>query len=51
MTNTTGLDMPTLDRQVMYGTSPLAFAAPTVAEGPFVLGMSTTLVSQVKIEL
>ena len=50
-TNTAALGLPTFGRQVMYGTNPLAFAAPAAAEKAFVLDMSTTVVTRGKIEV
>ncbi len=51
MTSTAALGVPTFGRQVMYGTNPLAFAAPAGEEGAFVLDMSTTVVTRGKIEV
>ena len=51
MTNTAALGVPTFARQVMFGTNPLAFAAPAGREKPFVLDMSTTVVTRGKIEV
>lgn len=51
MTNTAALGVPTNGRQVMFGTNPLAFAAPADREGAFVLDMSTTVVTRGKIEV
>ena len=51
MTNTAALGVPTFGRQVMFGTNPLAFCAPALEEGAFVLDMSTTVVSRGKIEV
>ncbi|UCC65039.1 MAG: Ldh family oxidoreductase, partial [Anaerolineae bacterium] len=51
MTNTAALGVPTFGRQVMYGTNPLAFAAPADEERGFVLDMSTTVVTRGKIEV
>jgi len=51
MTNTAALGVPTFGRQVMYGTNPLAFAAPADRERAFVLDMSTTVVTRGKIEV
>jgi LDH2 family malate/lactate/ureidoglycolate dehydrogenase len=50
-TNTAALGLPTFGRQVMFGTNPLAFAAPALAEKAFVLDMSTTVVTQGKLEV
>ncbi len=51
MTNTAALGVPTFGRQVMFGTNPLAFAAPADKEAAFVLDMSTTVVTRGKIEV
>jgi L-2-hydroxycarboxylate dehydrogenase (NAD+) len=51
MTNTAALGVPTFGRQVMFGTNPLAFAAPADRERAFVLDMSTTVVTRGKIEV
>ena len=51
MTNTAALGVPTFGRQVMFGTNPLAFAAPAGDERAFVLDMSTTVVTRGKIEV
>lgn len=51
MTNTAALGVPTFGRQVMFGTNPLAFAAPAGIEKSFVLDMSTTVVTRGKIEV
>jgi LDH2 family malate/lactate/ureidoglycolate dehydrogenase len=51
MTNTAALGVPTFGRQVMFGTNPLAFAAPADRERGFVLDMSTTVVTRGKIEV
>lgn len=51
MTNTAALGVPTDARQVMFGTNPIAFAAPAATERPFVLDMSTTVVTRGKIEV
>jgi L-2-hydroxycarboxylate dehydrogenase (NAD+) len=51
MTNTAALGVPTFGRQVMFGTNPLAFAAPADKEQAFVLDMSTTVVTRGKIEV
>ena len=50
-TNTAALGLPTFGRQVMFGTNPLAFAAPALEEKAFVLDMSTTVVTRGKIEV
>jgi L-2-hydroxycarboxylate dehydrogenase (NAD+) len=51
MTNTSALAVPTFGRQVMFGTNPIAFAVPADEEPPFVLDMSTTVVTRGKIEV
>jgi len=51
MTNTAALGVPTFGRQVMFGTNPLAFAAPADREKAFVLDMSTTVVTRGKVEV
>ena len=51
MTNTAALGVPTFGRQVMFGTNPIAFAAPAGRERAFVLDMSTTVVTRGKIEV
>jgi len=51
MTNTAALGVPTFGRQVMFGTNPLAFAAPADRERAFVLDMSTTVLTRGKIEV
>jgi len=51
MSNTAALGVPTFGRQVMFGTNPLAFAAPADKEQAFVLDMSTTVVTRGKVEV
>ncbi len=51
MTNTAALGVPTFGRQVMFGTNPLAFAVPANEQPPFVLDMSTTVVTRGKVEV
>lgn len=51
MTNTAALAVPTFGRRVMFGTNPIAFAAPAQEEAAFVLDMSTTVVTRGKIEV
>ncbi len=51
MTNTAALGVPTFGRDAMFGTNPLAFAAPAGKEASFVLDMSTTVVTRGKLEL
>ena len=50
MTNTAALGVPTFAREVMFGTNPIALAAPAGSERPFVLDMATTVVTRGKIE-
>jgi L-2-hydroxycarboxylate dehydrogenase (NAD+) len=51
MTNTSLLGVPTFGRRAMFGTNPLAFAAPADKERAFVLDMSTTVVTRGKVEV
>ena len=51
MTNSAALGVPTFGRQVMFGTNPIAFAAPADEERGFVLDMATTVVTRGKIEV
>jgi len=51
MTNTAALGVPTFGRRVMFGTNPIAFAAPADKEGAFVLDMATTVVTRGKVEV
>ncbi|ANF57025.1 Ldh family oxidoreductase [Halotalea alkalilenta] len=51
MTNTAALGVPTFGREAMFGTNPLAFAAPAGDERAFVLDMATTAVPRGKIEV
>lgn len=51
MTNTAALGVPTFSSKVMFGTNPIAFAAPADQEGEFILDMSTTVITRGKIEL
>ncbi|MBD3305182.1 Ldh family oxidoreductase [candidate division KSB3 bacterium] len=51
MTNTGTLGVPTFGRQTMFGTNPIAFAAPADQKTAFVLDMSTTVVTRGKLEL
>ena len=51
MTNTAALAVPTFGRMAMFGTNPIAFAAPADREKPFVLDMSTTVVTRGKLEV
>jgi L-2-hydroxycarboxylate dehydrogenase (NAD+) len=51
MTNTAALGVPTFGSRAMFGTNPLAFAAPADREVAFVLDMSTTVVTRGKLEV
>jgi len=51
MTNTAALGVPTFGREAFFGTNPIAFAAPSDTEDPFVLDMSTTVVTRGKVEV
>lgn len=51
MTNTAALGVPTFARDAMFGTNPIAFAAPADREKAFVLDMSTTVITRGKIEI
>jgi L-2-hydroxycarboxylate dehydrogenase (NAD+) len=51
MTNTAALGVPTFGSRAMFGTNPLAFAAPAGREVAFVLDMSTTVVTRGKLEV
>ncbi|NLJ47843.1 MAG: Ldh family oxidoreductase [Treponema sp.] len=51
MTNTAALGVPTFGREAFFGTNPIAFAAPAGTEEPFVLDMSTTVVTRGKVEV
>jgi LDH2 family malate/lactate/ureidoglycolate dehydrogenase len=51
MTNTAALGVPTFGREAFFGTNPIAFAAPADKEDPFVLDMSTTVVTRGKVEV
>ena len=51
MTNTAALGVPTFGRLAMFGTNPLAFAAPADRERSFILDMSTTVVPRGKLEV
>jgi LDH2 family malate/lactate/ureidoglycolate dehydrogenase len=51
MTNTAALGVPTFGRLAMFGTNPLAFAAPADEEHAFILDMSTTVVPRGKLEV
>jgi LDH2 family malate/lactate/ureidoglycolate dehydrogenase len=51
LTNTPALSVPTFGRDVMFGTNPIAFAAPADREKAFVLDMATTVTPRGKIEV
>jgi LDH2 family malate/lactate/ureidoglycolate dehydrogenase len=51
MTNTAALGVPTFGRSPLFGTNPLAFAAPAQEERAFVLDMATTVVTRGKVEV
>ncbi len=51
MTNTGTLGVPTFGRQSMYATNPIALVAPGRTKAAFVLDMSTTVVTRIKLEL
>ena len=50
MTNTAALGVPTNGRDVIFGSNPIAVAVPAGQEAPFVLDMSTTVVTRGKVE-
>lgn len=51
MTNAAVLVVPTFGRDARLGTNPIAVAAPTGQERPFVLDMATSTVSRGKLEV
>jgi LDH2 family malate/lactate/ureidoglycolate dehydrogenase len=51
MTNTAALGVPTFAREAMFGTNPIAFAAPGLGGDLFSLDMATTTVTRGKIEV
>lgn len=51
LTNTAALGVPTFGTQARFGTNPIAFAAPSLHLPPFVLDMSTTVVTRGSIEM
>ncbi len=51
LTNTAALGVPTFGLEARFGTNPIAFAAPSSSEIPFVLDMSTTVVTRGEIEI
>jgi len=50
MTNTAALGIPTFGKDAMFGTNPISVAIPALHEAPFVLDMSTTVVTRGKVE-
>jgi L-2-hydroxycarboxylate dehydrogenase (NAD+) len=50
MTNTAALGIPTFGKDAMFGTNPISVAVPALHEVPFVLDMSTTVVTRGKVE-
>lgn len=51
MTNSAALVAPTFGRDAMLGTNPIAVAAPSGKESPFVLDMATSTVPRGKLEV
>jgi LDH2 family malate/lactate/ureidoglycolate dehydrogenase len=51
MTNTAALGVPTFAREAMFGTNPIAFAAPASGGRVFSLDMATTTVTRGKVEV
>ena len=51
MTNTAALGVPTFARKAMFGTNPIAFAAPGLGGKLFSLDMATTTVTRGKVEV
>jgi L-2-hydroxycarboxylate dehydrogenase (NAD+) len=51
LTNTAALGVPTFGTQARFGTNPIAFAAPAHKLPPFVLDMSTTVVTRGSFEM
>jgi LDH2 family malate/lactate/ureidoglycolate dehydrogenase len=51
MTNTAALGVPTFAREAMFGTNPIAFAAPALNGRMFSLDMAATTVPRGKIEV
>lgn len=50
-TNADVLVVPTFGRNAMFGTNPIAMAAPAASERPFVLDMATSVVPRGKLEV
>jgi len=51
LTNASRFVVPTFGKESMFGTNPIAFAAPTKEELPFVLDMATSGVAVGKLEI
>jgi L-2-hydroxycarboxylate dehydrogenase (NAD+) len=51
MTNASPKAVPTFGRNAVFGTNPIAVAAPASGERPFVLDMATTTVAVGKVEI
>ena len=51
MTNSEPLVVPTFSRNAMIGTNPIAFAAPTKTERPWVMDLATSVVPSGKLEV
>jgi LDH2 family malate/lactate/ureidoglycolate dehydrogenase len=50
-TNTAALGVPTFAREAMFGTNPIAFAAPGLGKDMFSLDMATTIVTRGAVEI
>ncbi len=51
MTNSEPLVVPTFSKNAMIGTNPIAFAAPTKTERPWVMDLATSVVPSGKLEV
>jgi L-2-hydroxycarboxylate dehydrogenase (NAD+) len=51
MTNSEPLVVPTFSRNAMIGTNPIAFAAPTKNERPWIMDLATSVVPSGKLEV
>ncbi|MFX1483581.1 MAG: Ldh family oxidoreductase [Promethearchaeota archaeon] len=51
MTNSEPLVVPTFSKNAMIGTNPIAFAAPTKAQRPWVMDLATSVVPSGKLEV
>ena len=51
MTNSEPLVVPTFSKNAMIGTNPIAFAAPTKSERPWVMDLATSVVPSGKLEV